>query len=85
MQKVPSLVEAVRHINQHYRKRGFIIQLILLDNQFEPIRGDLADMGIEINVVAQDKHVGEAERHIRTLKERCRGTHAMFPLNTSHQ
>jgi hypothetical protein len=43
-----------------------------MDGEFEPMRGDLADLGIALNETARDEHVGDIERFIRTLKERMR-------------
>ena len=57
-----------RRYNKLYR-RDFEIAHLLMDGQFEPIRGDLSSLGITLNTVANDKHVPEVERYIRTLKE----------------
>jgi hypothetical protein len=35
---------------------------MLLDGQFEPIREELAGMGITMNGVARDEHIPEIER-----------------------
>ena len=43
-----------------------------MDGQFEPLRRDLAEMGIQLNTVSIDEHVPEIERQIGTLKERAR-------------
>ena len=40
-----------------------------MDGQFEPLLGDLAEMGLQLNTVSNDEHVPEIERQIRTLKE----------------
>ena len=45
---------------------------MLMDGQFEAITGDLAELGITLNTVARGEHVPEAERYIRTIKERVR-------------
>ena len=52
----------------------------MADNQFESLRGDIADLGANINVVSRDKHVPEIERYIHTIKERVRATHNMTPF-----
>ena len=51
-----------------------------MDVHFEPLHGDLADMGIQLNTVSNDEHVPEIERQIRTLKERTRGIYCTLPF-----
>ena len=52
----------------------------MADNQFESMRGGIADLGGNINVVLHDEHVPEIERYICTIKERVRATHNMTPF-----
>ena len=68
-QKTPMLLDAVKKIQQVYHCHGFEIIHLLMDGQFEPIRGDLSSLGITLNTVANDVHVPEVEWHICTLKE----------------
>ena len=35
-----------------------------MDGQLEPLRGDLAGMGIHLNTVSADEHVPEIEQYI---------------------
>ena len=70
-QKSATLIEHVKQVNRLYRQRGFRPLYALMDGQFEPLRGDLADMGIQLNIISNDEHVPEIERQIRTLKERA--------------
>ena len=51
-----------------------------MDGQFEPLRGDLAEMGLQLNTVSNDEHVPEIERQIRTLKERTRAIYCTLPF-----
>jgi hypothetical protein len=74
-QKNKTLIDAVRHVRSTYMKRGFQIESLLMDGQFETIRGDLAEMQITLNTVARGEHVPEVERHIRTIKERARSVY----------
>ena len=53
-----------------YAIRGFEVSIILADNQFESMRGAIADMGVLINIVSRDEHVPEIERYNCTIKER---------------
>ena len=50
-------------------QRGFRPIYTLMDGQFEPLHGDLAEMGIQLNTVSNDEHVPEIECQIQTLKE----------------
>jgi hypothetical protein len=71
-QKNSTILKAIRQVKNTYRSRGFKITSLLMDNQFESLRGDIADLGITLNVVSNDEHVPDIERHIRMLKERTR-------------
>jgi hypothetical protein len=51
-----------------------------MDGQFECIRGDLAGMGIQLNVVSAGEHVPEIERYIRTVKERVQCIYNSLPF-----
>ena len=53
---------------------------MLMDGQFHGIQGELAEIGITLNVVARGEHLPEIERHIRTIKERVRCVYAMLPF-----
>ena len=64
-----------------YAVRGFRVTIIMADNQFESMRGKLADMGAIINVVSRDEHVPEIERYNRTIKERVRAGYNILPFN----
>ena len=74
------LLDAVKKIQQVYHRRGFEIAHLLMDGQFEPIHGDLSSLGITLNTVANDEHVPEVERYIRTLKEQTHATYNMLPF-----
>ena len=74
------------HILKHFKAiigayvtRGFHVTIILADDQFESMRGDLADLHAQLNVTARDEHVPEIERYQRTIKERVRGQYNVLP------
>ena len=71
-QKAVSVAEQIKIVNSVYRLRGFKIDVMEADGQFEPIRATLADMHIRLDKTSRDEHVPRAERRIRTLKDRCR-------------
>lgn len=58
-----------------YKKRGFKIVSVMADNEFEPLRADVTSLGPHLNVVANNEHVPEVERFIRTIKERTRSVY----------
>jgi len=64
----------------HYQQRDFKIKHILANGQFKPMRHDLSEMKIGLNIVSRDEHVPEAEQCNRTVKERCRSNFAMTPF-----
>ena len=49
-----------------------------MDGQFESIRGDLAEMQINLNTVPTDEHVPEVGRYICTIKDAVSMTHCRF-------
>lgn len=75
-----TLLTGLRRIKMIYARRGFIVNRAAGDNEFAPIEAGLAEMGIALNTVSRDEHVPEVERHIRTLKERCRSTYNSLPF-----
>ena len=79
-QKAITLTEHIKQVNRLYRQRGFWPIYALMDGQFEPLHGDLAEMGIQLNTVSNDKHVPEIERQIQTLKERTRAIYCTLPF-----
>jgi hypothetical protein len=77
---VKTLLTANKQVKRAYAQRGFALRTMLLDGQFEPLRADLAGIGIGVNGVARDEHVPEIERYIRTTKERTRCIYTMLPF-----
>ena len=67
--KVPTLSGYMKCIHQLYMQWGFRVTEVLMDGQFEPLHGDLAELGIYLNVVSANEHVPEIEHFICTVKE----------------
>ena len=65
-----------------YSIRGFRVKIVIADGQFESLRGDIADLGADLIIVARDEHVHDIERFIRTIKERVRADWIMMPFET---
>ena len=80
-QKMVTVLAAVKNIHKLCSQRGFKINVMLMDGEFESIRGELSALGITLNTVSRDEHVSDAERRIRTLKERCRCMCNTLPFN----
>jgi hypothetical protein len=78
--KIPSIRKAMKEVVQVYQQKGFKIKWTLMDNEFEPLRGDLANLGIGLNEAGRDEHVPQVERMIRTIKERARANYNMLPF-----
>ena len=64
------LSSSLNKIVKIYARGGYIVRLILMDMEFEKVKSEMDS--VEINTTAAREHVGEIERGIRTLKERCR-------------
>jgi hypothetical protein len=43
------IFKAIKNVHRTYRQRGFRITTVLLDHEFNVLRGDLADRGISLN------------------------------------
>jgi hypothetical protein len=70
----------IKDIHKIYVKRGFILEFVKADGQFEPLRSDLAELGITLNKCSCEEHVPAAERRIQTGKERCRSICNTLPF-----
>ena len=66
--KSETVLKEIKNIHTNYLHRGFCIEVLLLDDEFEPLQGDHSEMKITLNTVYQEEHVPEAERHIQILK-----------------
>jgi hypothetical protein len=78
--KNATIIQAFKNIRGIYARRGFRVTLCHADGEFEPMRGALIDLGIDMNIVSADEHVPEVERYIRTVKERTRCVYTTMPF-----
>lgn len=78
------LMDAIRKIQSLYKAHGRVITHVLCDGEggVKAAEADLGYMGIKLNPAAKGEHVPQAERAIRTIKERVRAfkTTLPFPL-----
>lgn len=78
--KAETILTGMQRIKTTYSRRGFLVNRALGDNEFAGLDAGLAAMGVILNAVSRDEHVPEIERHIRTLKERCRSVYNALPF-----
>jgi hypothetical protein len=55
------------------------VHTILADNDFQSLREDIEELGINVHVVTKDEHVPEVERQNRVVKERARAIIQTLP------
>lgn len=55
------LLAALKSVKRLYELRGFRVQHGHVDNECEPMRNDLLDIGIQFNIVSNDEHIPEVE------------------------
>jgi hypothetical protein len=65
-----------------YKQRGFSISLGLADGEFDTpgIGKSLAGEGVALDSMGRDKHVGDIECYVLTVKERMRATYNTLPF-----
>ena len=77
--KASALANVMKQVMNLYSRAGFVCQTALMDGEFEPLKAKLVG-SIEVNTTAKNEHVGEIERKIRSLKDRCRCMVAAMPF-----
>ena len=78
--KGSTLVKAINHMWDIYKQGGLEVDRILMDGQLKPLQGEISGLGLQLNDVAEDKHVGKAERYIWTVKEWCHSACTVLPF-----
>ena len=78
--KEATLLKCIKGVVSLYQKAGFKVTTALMDGEFVPLRGGLADLGLRLNETSRDEHVGDIERYIRTVKERMRAIYNTLPF-----
>jgi len=61
-----------------YESHGFEVVNIQADMEFECLKNDVCP--VKLNVTANDDHVGEVERFVRTIKECVRANVQTLPF-----
>ena len=52
-----------------YARAGFMVQTIVMDNEFEKVKDHI--QLAHLNTIAASEHIGEMGRQIRVIKEWC--------------
>jgi len=68
-QSKKSITKALANVINNYKVRGFTVQTILGDGQFECLENFSSIMGISLDTTSNNEHVPEIELYIRTIKE----------------
>jgi hypothetical protein len=74
------LLPAIKNVKRLCALRGFRVRHCHVDNEFEGMRHEPLELGMQLNVVAKAEHVPEIERHVRTIKERTLCVHNTVPF-----
>ncbi|KAL7466255.1 hypothetical protein ACHAXS_006545 [Conticribra weissflogii] len=74
------LAESLKETIRLYQRGGFKVQTLLMDGEFEKVKTLLPE--VIVNTTSAGEHVGEVERHIRTIKERTQGITNTLPFRT---
>jgi hypothetical protein len=71
-EKTDTILKQIIDVRNVYLKRGFLLEIVEVDGQFEPLRGALSELGVTPNRCSREEHVPVAEKRIPIIKERCR-------------
>jgi hypothetical protein len=65
-----------------YKQRGFSVSLGLTDSEFDTPgkRESLAGEGVALDSTGRDKHVGDIECYVQTVKEQMHATYNTLPF-----
>ena len=75
------IMAAIKQIQRTYRHRGLRLNTLLMDGEFEHLRGHLAALQITLSTLSHGMSMFlEIERYIRTVKERTRCVYNTLPL-----
>ena len=61
-------------------KSWFKVTTMLMDGEFVPLRGGLAELGVTLNETSRDEHVGDIEQYICTVKEHMHAIYNTLPF-----
>ena len=76
--QVTTLKSCLQKVLAIYQERGFNVNTVLADPEFEPLHAEFP--GNLIHCCGADEHVPEIERYVRTIKDRVRSCYNMLPF-----
>ena len=79
-QKEVTLLKCIWAVVTLYWKAGFKVTTALMDGEFMPLCGGLAELDLTLNETSRDKHVGDIERYIHTVKEHMQAIYNTLPF-----
>ena len=80
--KLETIYAAFKEVYQFYRHRGFRIETVHCDGEFQPLGKLIESLPKEprVNLTSANEHVPEIERRIRVVKERARAVRHALPF-----
>ena len=79
-----TLIRSIKKTIAVFRRGGLRPRILMADGAFtsDEMEAGMSNLGLKLNTTARDEHVGDIERHIRTVKERVRSVYASLPFPT---
>jgi hypothetical protein len=89
--KKATILRALQQVFCVYQGRGHVVEdveftngelpvhTILADNEFQALRDDIEELGVNAHIVTKAEHVPEVERQNRVIKERARAIVQTLP------
>jgi hypothetical protein len=59
--KIDNILKQITNMRNVYLKCGFLLEIVEVDGQFEPLRGALSELGVTLNICSREEHVPVAE------------------------
>jgi hypothetical protein len=60
--KADAIMKRIKDVHKMHVKRGFVLEIVEADGQFEPLHGELAELGVALNECSREEHVPAAKR-----------------------
>ena len=79
--KEATVLKCIKGVVTLYQKAGFRVTIALMDGEFVPLCGGLAELGLRLNETSRHEHVGDIERYICMVKERMRAIYNTLPFH----
>ena len=78
--KEATLLKCIGVVVTLYQKAGFKITTVIMDGEFMPLHGGLAELGITLNETSRGEHVGDIEWYIHMVKEHMWAIYNTLPF-----